>query len=711
MLRLVLKRFVLVLMMLCVCPLVDMPLNSAPVQLTQAQKAQQKREKAKQKRKKEQEKKREKQQKAKARKVAQKQKETERKKEQAARKEDRNANASYREEVERIKKYNSRANAYNRRDIHHSLGVWGYAGYSSLFQNIKNDELYGKSVGGFGGGVGLGYQMQYKHLLLNTGIEYEHYNSLTKLISVSGNPFVRSFSMLPYPSMEYFYYFSDIRDNSSAGFLQVPVLLGGEWGRWYFLAGPKFGFGLYGKSSSQSYVTTNIVDRELIVPLESMMNHALVENTFYEGSPTRMKYGFDLSLSAEFGIYLDEWIHSKQMLGKKKEKKSFWDNFRYRIGVFADYGLLSVQNSNNMVSGRDLPVVYNNPTQPLDLSMAPVFTMDYDNGKAMKVNPFLVGVKLAIFYELPRKQKKILPLPPEPLPRLAARVENAETGAGVSGAMLSMRHVERDRVQSKTTGRGGYVVGKQRRGAYELWAQRSGFLPSDTIRYNHEIDLKDTVVVRLVPVPRPIEPTLAGYVRDAEKNTAVEASIVIYSMDGTELYSGQTADDGLFVTDIKKGQYLARMNAVGYMPKDDTISYVKDTLYLTMQHIVEGKKVIMRNMFFATNKTKILPQSEPELESLARFLNENPTVSIRIIGHTDAVGSDAANQILSEGRANAVRDDLVIRGIDGARIEAEGRGESEPIDTNDTEEGRQNNRRVEFEITDTGGKDIQQVRE
>ena len=699
------------LMMLCMCPLADMTLSSAPAQLTQAQKAQQKREKAKQKKKKEQEKKREKQQKERDRKAAQKQKETERKKEQTARKEDRNANASYREEVEKIKKYNSRANAYNRRDIHHSLGVWGYAGYSSLFQNIKNDELSGKSVGGFGGGVGLGYQMQYKHLLLNAGIEYEHYNSLTRLISVSGEPFTRAFPMLPYPSMEYIYHFDDIRDKSSAGFLQIPILLGGEWGRWYFLAGPKLGFGVYGRSASQSYVTTNIVDHELIVPLENMMNHALVENEFYQGNQTKMKYGFDLSLAAEFGIYLDEWIHSKSERGKKNEQKSFWDNFRYRIGVFADCGVLSVHNAQNMVAGRDLPVVYNNAAQPLDLSMAPVFTMDYNNGKALKVNPFMVGVKLAIFYELPRKQKKILPLPPEPLPRLAARVVNAETGAGVGGAMLSMRHIERDRVQSKTTSRSGYVVGKQRRGTYELWAQRAGFLSSDTVRYSHESDLKDTVLVKLMPAPRPIEPTLAGYIRDAENSSAIESNIVIYSMEGAELYSGQTSDDGLFVTDLKKGQYLTRMNAVGYMPKDDTISYVKDTLYLTMQHIVEGKKVIMRNMFFATNKTKILPQSEPELESLAQFLNENPTVSIRIIGHTDAIGSDAANQILSEGRANAVRDDLVTRGIDGSRIETEGRGESEPIDTNDTEEGRQNNRRVEFEITDTGGKDIKQVKE
>jgi outer membrane protein OmpA-like peptidoglycan-associated protein len=62
------------------------------------------------------------------------------------------------------------------------------------------------------------------------------------------------------------------------------------------------------------------------------------------------------------------------------------------------------------------------------------------------------------------------------------------------------------------------------------------------------------------------------------------------------------------------------------------------------------------------------------------------------------VGKDAANQKLSDGRANAVMNDLIERGIAAERLQAEGRGETQPIDTNDTDEGRQNNRRVEIEI-------------
>ena len=94
---------------------------------------------------------------------------------------------------------------------------------------------------------------------------------------------------------------------------------------------------------------------------------------------------------------------------------------------------------------------------------------------------------------------------------------------------------------------------------------------------------------------------------------------------------------------------------------------------------------------------------------MADFLRENPGVSIRITGHTDAVGSDASNMRLSIGRAKAVRANLIMRGIDADRIEFDGKGKTEPIATNETEEGRAQNRRVEFEILSTNGADIQQV--
>ena len=86
------------------------------------------------------------------------------------------------------------------------------------------------------------------------------------------------------------------------------------------------------------------------------------------------------------------------------------------------------------------------------------------------------------------------------------------------------------------------------------------------------------------------------------------------------------------------------------------------------------------------------------MEELYQALVDNPEMNILIIGHTDNVGTDTYNQKLSEGRAKSVRNEMVRRGIDPDRIEWKGMGESQPITTNDTEEGRATNRRVEIKI-------------
>ena len=145
-------------------------------------------------------------------------------------------------------------------------------------------------------------------------------------------------------------------------------------------------------------------------------------------------------------------------------------------------------------------------------------------------------------------------------------------------------------------------------------------------------------------------------------------------------------------------KYSLHIAQLGYDTLDMIIPSIADSMNVQLTPIKKGEVFIVKNLFFATNKTRILSTSEGALNDLYMYLARNPQVRIKIIGHTDSVGKDAANQKLSEGRANAVREDLIERGIAPERIEAEGRGESQPIDTNDTEEGRQNNRRVEIEI-------------
>ena len=83
---------------------------------------------------------------------------------------------------------------------------------------------------------------------------------------------------------------------------------------------------------------------------------------------------------------------------------------------------------------------------------------------------------------------------------------------------------------------------------------------------------------------------------------------------------------------------------------------------------------------------------------LYSFLRKNPDVSIEIVGHTDNIGGENFNQILSENRALAVMMALIEKGIDAGRLYYRGMGLSQPIASNNTEEGREKNRRVEFVI-------------
>lgn len=107
---------------------------------------------------------------------------------------------------------------------------------------------------------------------------------------------------------------------------------------------------------------------------------------------------------------------------------------------------------------------------------------------------------------------------------------------------------------------------------------------------------------------------------------------------------------------------------------------------------------VLSTILFQTNETALMPSSYSELDTLAIYLIKNLGTSIDISGHTDNSGNEKINKKLSAGRAKTVADYLVLKGIDITRISHKGYGSSKPVSTNNTEEGRQQNRRVEFSI-------------
>lgn len=119
---------------------------------------------------------------------------------------------------------------------------------------------------------------------------------------------------------------------------------------------------------------------------------------------------------------------------------------------------------------------------------------------------------------------------------------------------------------------------------------------------------------------------------------------------------------------------------------------------LTLVPLEKGKTIRLKNIYFEFDRDELMPRSYVELNKLLNILQQNPRMAIEIVGHTDYLGDDAYNLDLSRRRAQAVVDFLLKHKIAKSRLRTRGEGERQPIANNETEEGRAQNRRVEFVI-------------
>lgn len=200
---------------------------------------------------------------------------------------------------------------------------------------------------------------------------------------------------------------------------------------------------------------------------------------------------------------------------------------------------------------------------------------------------------------------------------------------------------------------------------------------------------------------------IRGTVTDINTGAPVEADVELYDLADGTLATAAYSDPrtGAFLVCLPSGRdYALNAGAEGYLFFSRNYSIAQDIgttpyqLDVKLSPITAGSTIALRNIFFATASYALLPASDAELKKLAGLLRTNATLRIEVGGHTDNVGNDAANQKLSEQRANAVRDFLIAQGIDGGRVTAKGYGETRPSATNDTEEGRALNRRTEITV-------------
>lgn len=218
-------------------------------------------------------------------------------------------------------------------------------------------------------------------------------------------------------------------------------------------------------------------------------------------------------------------------------------------------------------------------------------------------------------------------------------------------------------------------------------------------------------VEKAVEVTKPKMTLLKGIVYDAKTNEPLEAILNLIDNEKNVILASfkSNAATGKYLVTLPSGKnYGIAVQREGYLFHSENFNLPADAEYqevtkdIPLKKIEIGNAIVLKNIFFDFDKATLRPESFNELDRLVQLLTENPTIKVEISAHTDSKGSDEYNLKLSQKRAESVVNYLIGKGIAASRLIAKGYGETQPIDTNDTEEGRQNNRRVEFKIVSAG---------
>lgn len=323
------------------------------------------------------------------------------------------------------------------------------------------------------------------------------------------------------------------------------------------------------------------------------------------------------------------------------------------------------------------------------------FSIDsHGNVFTCRMGSVLDGGNLDIFILKPRNIKIILDV----------TVQNEKTTLPVE-ANVELRMKDQKTMSHKTNAAGKFEVHIPEIDSYTLAATVAGYLPKEENFKLPKINSDTTlqVVLNLTPVaPRKL--FLSGEVFDKKTQQRISAKVdIVYKVDVKTAYAAP-AEGGKYEQEVfSAGPYLLTASAPGYLNATDSVELVAGNdasgiknIFLTPIEV--GVTVRLKNIYFDFDKTTLKAESFVELNKVVEFLNQNGTVEIEIEGHTDSKGADEYNRNLSQGRSQSVVDYLASQGIDSGRLKAQGYGESKPIDTNDTEDGRANNRRVEFTV-------------
>jgi len=225
----------------------------------------------------------------------------------------------------------------------------------------------------------------------------------------------------------------------------------------------------------------------------------------------------------------------------------------------------------------------------------------------------------------------------------------------------------------------------------------------------HDIyELRFPVDEETTPVEDKVYLTLVkGTVTDKVTEFPLEANIEIIdnTLDEVVATFKTNSQTGGYIINLPSGKnYGLNVNKDGYLFHSenfnlaDTSAYQEITIDIELQRIEVGTTIVLKNIFFDYDKATLRPESYAELNRVVQILDKQPKLKIEISGHTDNKGAYDYNKKLSRDRAKTVVDYLIEKGISADRLSYEGYAFDKPIAPNDTDEGRQMNRRVEFKV-------------
>ena len=239
------------------------------------------------------------------------------------------------------------------------------------------------------------------------------------------------------------------------------------------------------------------------------------------------------------------------------------------------------------------------------------------------------------------------------------------------------------------------------------------FVTSDGKKGYYSSDVKRTTKLYEFDIPKELTDKfngasfVKGIVQDAQtkQNLEVEIELIdlktnqvlerIKSDAQTGAYTAVLPNGSQYGLFVNKKDYFNKSLAFDFSAKVDANGKIINVL---LEPIRKDAKEVLSNIFFDSGKAELRSESFTELDKLQKLLSENPTLQVEISGHTDNVGKDTDNLALSQKRAAAVVAYLVEKGANAAHIKSIGYGETKPILSNDTEENRQLNRRIEMKI-------------